>query len=248
MKADFGWPAVLRLGLVQAALGAVVVLTTSTLNRVMVVELPAGPRAGSLGRTALWFRCFVRAWATAPTRRRRTPWIVGGMALLAAGGVGAACATRPWASPLAGIVLRAVLSTDRRGRQRRRNLAAGVGGAAGRAVAAPPRQPSVWLMMIAGFAVTAGIAGSCSTPFACPAGRSERRGVARRLRAGLHRRVRPGDRAADRRVATPAPSVASGAAPASAFATRSRRPGPSRRRAASPSSCSSRCWPTAPRI
>ena len=35
----FGWGAIARLGLVQMALGAVVVLTTSTLNRVMVVEL-----------------------------------------------------------------------------------------------------------------------------------------------------------------------------------------------------------------
>jgi 4-hydroxybenzoate polyprenyltransferase len=33
------WVGIARLGLVQAMLGAVVVLTTSTLNRVMVVEL-----------------------------------------------------------------------------------------------------------------------------------------------------------------------------------------------------------------
>ena len=33
------WFSILRLGLVQMALGAVVVLTTSTLNRLMVVEL-----------------------------------------------------------------------------------------------------------------------------------------------------------------------------------------------------------------
>ena len=35
----FGWGSIARLGLVQMALGAIVVLTTSTLNRVMVVEL-----------------------------------------------------------------------------------------------------------------------------------------------------------------------------------------------------------------
>ncbi|RZK81407.1 MAG: MFS transporter, partial [Methylobacterium sp.] len=35
----FGWRAIVRLGLVQTALGAVVVLMTSTINRVMVVEL-----------------------------------------------------------------------------------------------------------------------------------------------------------------------------------------------------------------
>ncbi|MEO1531743.1 MAG: PucC family protein, partial [Pseudomonadota bacterium] len=33
------WLGIFRLGCVQLALGAVVVLTTSTLNRVMVVEL-----------------------------------------------------------------------------------------------------------------------------------------------------------------------------------------------------------------
>ena len=36
---QFGWLSVVRLGLVQACLGAVVVLATSTINRVMVVEL-----------------------------------------------------------------------------------------------------------------------------------------------------------------------------------------------------------------
>ena len=34
-----GWLGIVRLGLVQTSLGAIVVLTTSTLNRVMVVEL-----------------------------------------------------------------------------------------------------------------------------------------------------------------------------------------------------------------
>ena len=34
-----GWLAIFRMGLVQTSLGAIVVLTTSTINRVMVVEL-----------------------------------------------------------------------------------------------------------------------------------------------------------------------------------------------------------------
>ena len=33
------WFAIVRIGLVQTAIGAIVVLTTSTLNRVMVVEI-----------------------------------------------------------------------------------------------------------------------------------------------------------------------------------------------------------------
>ena len=36
---SLSWLGIVRLGLVQAALGAIVVLTTSTINRVMVVEL-----------------------------------------------------------------------------------------------------------------------------------------------------------------------------------------------------------------
>jgi BCD family chlorophyll transporter-like MFS transporter len=35
----FGWLSIVRLGLVQASIGAIVVMTTSTLNRIMVVEL-----------------------------------------------------------------------------------------------------------------------------------------------------------------------------------------------------------------
>ena len=36
---SLGWFGIVRLGLVQVALGSIVVLVTSTLNRVMVVEL-----------------------------------------------------------------------------------------------------------------------------------------------------------------------------------------------------------------
>ncbi|MEL7030331.1 MAG: MFS transporter, partial [Pseudomonadota bacterium] len=47
-RTQLGWLGIVRLGLVQSALGAIVVLTTSTLNRVVVVEfalaasIPAG--------------------------------------------------------------------------------------------------------------------------------------------------------------------------------------------------------------
>ena len=37
--ATLSWAQIVRLGVVQMALGAIVVLTTSTLNRLMVVEL-----------------------------------------------------------------------------------------------------------------------------------------------------------------------------------------------------------------
>ena len=91
----FGWGTIVRLGLVQTALGAIVVLITSTLNRVMVVEL-ALPAALPGGLVALHYAVQIlrpRWGYGSDLGRRRTPWIVGGMALLALGGLGAALGT-----------------------------------------------------------------------------------------------------------------------------------------------------------
>ena len=85
--APLGWVAIVRLGLVQSAIGAIVMLATSLLNRVMVVEyallaaLPAGlvawHYAVQLSRPA---------WGHGSDRgRRRTPWIIVGMGMLAMG-------------------------------------------------------------------------------------------------------------------------------------------------------------------
>ena len=53
-SASFGWTKILRLGLVQTMLGAIIVLMTSTINRVMVVELRvAGRRSWPFDRLAL---------------------------------------------------------------------------------------------------------------------------------------------------------------------------------------------------
>ena len=93
--APFGWLGIFRLGLVQAALGAIVVLTTSTLNRVMVVEL-ALPAMLPGALVALHYAVQVlrpRLGYGSDLGGRRTPWIIGGMAVLAAGGVLAALAT-----------------------------------------------------------------------------------------------------------------------------------------------------------
>ena len=83
-----GWWGVLRLGLVQSALGAIVVLTTSTLNRVMVVEmaLPALLPGLLLGWHYVVQVARPRMGHGADQGRRCTPWILGGMATLAAGG------------------------------------------------------------------------------------------------------------------------------------------------------------------
>lgn len=169
MRASFGWFGIVRLGLVQACLGAIVVLTTSTLNRVMVVEL-ALPALLPGFLVAMHYLVQVvrpRMGHGSDTGRRRTPWIVGGMATLALGGVLAALATVWMGSDrIAGIAL-AVPAF----------LMIGIGVSASgtsllvmlaKRVAAPRRAAAattVWLMMIAGFAVTSGVAGKLLDPY-----------------------------------------------------------------------------------
>jgi BCD family chlorophyll transporter-like MFS transporter len=165
----FGWGAIARLGLVQMSLGAIVVLTTSTLNRVMVVELalPALLPGLLVGVHYAMQGLRPRMGFGSDVGGRRTPWIVGGQATLAVGGIGAAAATALMATqPTLGIAL-AVLAF----------AVIGVGvSACGTSLlvllakrVAPARRAAaatiVWLMMIAGFAITAGIAGKLLDPY-----------------------------------------------------------------------------------
>ncbi|RYY94923.1 MAG: MFS transporter [Comamonadaceae bacterium] len=169
MLKNFGWLTVVRLGCVQASLGAVVVLTTSTLNRVMVVELGLPALLPGI-LVALHYVVQLlrpRMGHGSDLGQRRTPWIVGGMAVLAAGGVGAAAATAWMASHVAAGIAAALLCF----------ALIGVGvSAAGTSLLVllaqrvPPERRAtaatiVWLMMIAGFAVTAGLAGSLLDPY-----------------------------------------------------------------------------------
>ena len=164
-----GWVGIFRLGLVQTALGAIVVLTTSTINRVMVVELamPAMLPGALVGLHYAVQLLRPRLGHGSDTGGRRTPWIVGGMAMLAIGGVTAATATA-WMSiqPVGGILL-AILAF----------LAIGVGvGCAGTSLlvllatrVTPRRRPAaatiVWVMMILGFILTSAIGGRFLDPF-----------------------------------------------------------------------------------
>ena len=89
------WWHIVRLGLIQTALGGIVVLTTSTLNRIMVVELAL---AASLPGFLVTIHHIVqlarpRIGYGSDIGGRRTPWIIGGMYILAMGGVGAAFST-----------------------------------------------------------------------------------------------------------------------------------------------------------
>ena len=163
------WAGIARLGLIQTSLGAIIVLTTSTLNRIMVVEmalpamlpgfLVAVHHCVQLARPRIGYGSDIGG--------RRTPWILGGMTLLAVSGFTAAAGTVLMAySTLLGTAV-AFLGF----------FGIGLGsGATGTSllvllakVVAPERKPAaatlVWFMMIAGFAVTAGIAGHFLDPF-----------------------------------------------------------------------------------
>ena len=168
-RPPLGWFGIARMGVVQAALGAMVVLATSTMNRVMVVEL-ALPASLPGALVALHYAVQVlrpRLGYGSDIGGRRTRWIVGGMAALALGVVVAAAATAWMATNLwAGVALALLAFT-----------AVGVGvGAAGTSLLAllasrvdarrrAPAATILWLMMIAGIAVTATVAGKLLEPF-----------------------------------------------------------------------------------
>ena len=82
------WFQIVRMGLVQMCLGAVVVLTTSTLNRLMVVELALPALLpGLLVGLHYGIQITRPKWGfLSDTSGNRTRWIIGGMAILAAGG------------------------------------------------------------------------------------------------------------------------------------------------------------------
>ena len=164
-----GWSGIVRLGLVQTSLGAIVVMTTSTLNRIMVVEL-ALPAMLPGFLVAIHYYVQIlrpRFGHGSDTGKRRTPWIIGGMAVLAVGGVLAAAATALMSvSSAAGIALATLAFIL---------IGAGVG-ASGTcllvllAATVDDRRRAAaasitWIMMIAGFAVTAGLIGAFLDPF-----------------------------------------------------------------------------------
>jgi len=163
------WLQIVRLGLVQMALGAIVVLTTSTLNRLMVVEL-ALPAVLPGFLVALHYGIQITRpqWGyKSDTGGKRTRWIIGGMAILALGGLLAAYGVvRMETHFMLGLIL-SILAY----------AAIGVGvGASGTSLlallataTAERRRPAAatitWLMMIFGIAVTAGVSGQFLDPY-----------------------------------------------------------------------------------
>ncbi len=163
------WLSILRLGLVQMALGSVVSLTTSTMNRVMTVEL-AFPAVLPGLLVALYYGTqFLRPrfGHSADQGGRRAPWIIGGVLVLALGAICAALSVGLMGhSPALGIMA-AVPSFLLIG------LGIGAGGTNLLALLAArvdeQRQAAagsaVWIMMIFGLVVTAIVSGQLLDPY-----------------------------------------------------------------------------------
>ncbi|QEE45147.1 BCD family MFS transporter [Rhizobium sp. WL3] len=164
-----GWFAIIRLGLVQAALGAIVVLTTSTLNRVMIVELGlAAVIPGLLVGLHYGIQITRPVWGhKSDTGRSRTLWIIGGLALLACAGTGAAATTLLFEQSFLAGIIAAVLAY----------LLIGIGiGASGTSLlaliamkTAVERRAAAatitWMLMITGIIVTSIVVGSQLDPY-----------------------------------------------------------------------------------
>ncbi|SHN51605.1 BCD family MFS transporter [Erythrobacter sanguineus] len=168
-NAGFGWLAIARIGLVQASIGALVMLATTVLNRVMVVELgllaaiPAGlvawHYAVQLGRP-LWGHASDKG-------NNRTKWIIGGVAVLAAGALLATQATVLIATSFVPGFALAVLAYTL--------IGAGVGAGGTSALAllasgvAPQRRAAAaavtWIMMVAGIVSSAFAVSPLIEPF-----------------------------------------------------------------------------------
>ncbi|WP_298865076.1 BCD family MFS transporter [uncultured Sulfitobacter sp.] len=163
------WFQIVRLGFVQMALGAIVVLTTSTLNRLMVVEfaLPA-VLPGALVGLHYGIQLSRPKWGFISDKGgNRTAWIIGGMAVLALGGLLAAYAVTLFTASYALALGLSLLAYAAIG------LGVGASGTSLLALLATTTAPNrraaaatiTWLMMIFGIALTAGLSGGFLDPY-----------------------------------------------------------------------------------
>ncbi len=163
------WSQIFRLGLVQLCIGAVVVLTTSTLNRLMTVELALPAMlSGALVALHSFVQITRPSWGFwSDAQGNRTRFIIGGMAILCLGAALAALmvalGTAGQGAGLALSVLAYVLI----------GIGAGASGTSLLALlasgCAPQRRAAAatitWLMMIFGIAVTSGAIGALLDPY-----------------------------------------------------------------------------------
>ena len=168
-EAGFGWLAIARIGLVQASLGALVMLATTVLNRLMVVEfaLAAAIPAGLVAWHYAVQLCRPLWGHGSDKGRARVPWIIGGVALLAGAALMATQATLLMVpSPVLGFGMAIIAYTL---------IGVGVGAAGTSALAllasgvAPRRRAAAaaltWIMMVAGIVASAITVGKLIMPF-----------------------------------------------------------------------------------
>lgn len=166
---SLSWIGIARLGLVQTALGSIVSLTTSTMNRVMTVELAFPALLPGLLVALYYGTQFLRPrfGHSADQGSRRTPWIIGGVLTLAAGAICAALSVGLMGrQPILGIAA-AVPSFLLIG------FGIGAGGTNLLALLAarvdPAREAAagsaIWIMMIFGLVVTAIVTGKLLDPY-----------------------------------------------------------------------------------
>ena len=163
------WLSIVRLGLVQMCLGAVVVLMTSTLNRLMVVELSlAATLPGALVAIHYLVQISRPKWGfLSDIQGNRTKWIILGMIILAVGAnLAALCIPLYSFNATAATILSFFAYTI---------IGLGVG-ASGTSLLALLATHTIqhrraaaatitWLMMIFGIAVTATVVGKLLEPY-----------------------------------------------------------------------------------
>ena len=167
--AGIGWLGIFRLGAVQAALGAMVMLATSLLNRVMVVEYAV---AAAIPAALVAWHYAVQLtrplWGhRSDAGGQRTPWIIGGLAILALGMLLAVDAAIMMAGTSLLAVLLAIVAFTMIG------IGVGMGGTALLALLAsrvePARKPAAaaitWTMMVAGIVIAAALSKTFLEPF-----------------------------------------------------------------------------------
>ena len=166
------WVSIVRLGLVQLCLGAIVVLTTSTFNRLMVVEL-AMPAVlpGLLVGLHYAIQITRPSWGyRSDMGGKRTRFIVLGMVVLALGGFLAAGGIVVMQAHFAAGLGISILAYALIG------MGVGASGTSLLALLATTTHPRrraaaatiTWLMMIFGIAVTATVVGRYLDPYSDP--------------------------------------------------------------------------------
>ncbi len=168
-QAGLSWFAIIRIGLVQASIGAMVMLTTTVLNRLMVVEyaLAAAIPAGLVGWHYAVQLCRPLWGHGSDKGGHRALWIFGGLVVLAAGALLAVQTTILGGDSFALQIGLGALAYTLIG------VGVGAGGTSALALlasgVAPQRRAAAaavtWIMMIAGIVVSAIAVSQLLDPF-----------------------------------------------------------------------------------